>query len=71
MEDILRILRRTNDPAFVILKDCLIYSSIAYVQLEQYSQAVSLTSQLINLEALELSGCQDYQYIVQAYLIRA
>ena len=60
-----------HDSAFVILKDCMIYSSIAYIQLQQYDQAVSLTSQLIDIEDLERCVGNDCEYIVQALLIRA
>ena len=59
-----------------ILRDCLIFSSIAYLQLHQFEQAISLTSHIVDLERAHLSTKSNLRkdediYIVQAYMIRA
>ena len=42
---------KSQSTAFEIVKDCYIYSSIAYLQLNQHEQAISLLSEVIISDA--------------------
>ena len=39
-------LRRLNEFAFKLCKDCFLFSAIAYIQLDQFEQALRITEQL-------------------------
>lgn len=41
-------LRALNKTAYELAKECLIFSCIAYVQLDQHQQALLLSSQVAN-----------------------